>query len=909
MVPFRVIACWVGLLLDSVMSLADRGALDSGVDELWLRYSAVSDPVRLADYRVMFKRVVVEIRSQTNASTRTLTQLHVCTEELASGLTKLISREIVGICCSPILAPPKEGTLLVSVDRDEQAALGAEGFSIGRSALGAVTVRAASASGALYGSFALLSSVQREDSVPDSFSSTPAMRLRIWNLWDNLNGAIERGYAGNSVIWPMALYDDAHPPPRELLYLSPCNASDPYQQWEGDTLKGDGKTSALKNKGSGECLAVSGNPVKAAPCATRGSPNDAEWVFNQTSQQIAMVKPKAVGCLDVNGGHGPEVVTWSCHDSADSDLPHQQFVVDAKGGTVRTHTNVAQGQCLTLDRSPPPPPDLPSPWQGEYKTRFEKMLRLLKSAGYNGISLTNVNSCGDNVRFLETNFLKNVTKNLGPILERFAITPYFSVCYAAPHVLSNVTSDPLSQAALRWWQDKIREFKAGMPTLGGFVVKADSEGNQGPQAFNRTEADGANMLARALRPHNSIVLWRAFVYGGDTKIGHEDRARQTYDTFMPLDGEFDDNVVVQIKHGPMDFQVREPVTPLFGGLEHTNVVMEVQATQEYTGQQIHAVGLTKAWQSYLDFDTHAHGPGSSVASILSKTSLGGMACVSNMGDWANWTGHVLSASNAYGCGRLSWDPTVNYTSINREWAMMTFPGHDQSSRNRRRVVDTVVQVLDRSWEAFEGYTSPLGIGFMCAGCNSWPSNIGCAPKTTGPGPGPEGAQCPLSMHVPHPGGLEARDDTDHYWLDPCINYANSNYSTYGIGCERTSRGTAYAAQYSPSVRDMFNDARTCPKELLLFFHNLPWSYPMPVGSGKSVPLIDFIAATHLDALREARSMANAWYSLKGLVDEGRFEGVLARFRQQLRDAAVFSEVIMGYYRNISGNISPLMFYI
>lgn len=398
------------------------------------------------------------------------------------------------------------------------------------------------------------------------------------------------------------------------------------------------------------------------------------------------------------------------------------------------------------------------------------------------------------------------------------ITPYFSVCYASPYVLSNVSSDPKSAAAADWWAAKVKEiYSVWGGGFGGFLVKADSEGNQGPQAFNATEADGANLLATALAPHGGIVMWRAFVYGGGT-VGKEDRAKQAFDTFKPLDGAFLPNVVVQIKNGPMDFQVREPLSPLLlAALRHTSVMMEVQAAQEYTGQQIHAVNLVPQWESYLSTDS---GRNATVAQLLSGTEgdatrMSGMAAVSNLGNFRNWTGHLLAASNIYGFGRLGWDPLQRSEDINLEWAAMTFGGG--------AVAETVrSHILQPSWEVYEGYTSPMGIGFVVEGgvAGGW-----CAPPTKGPGPGPDGAECPNSPLEPSrlqlggtEGGVLSRQLGDsagagHYWLNPCSNYGYSNYSTDGIGCDRTTSGTGYADQYAPSLRTSYDDPLSCPPQV------------------------------------------------------------------------------------------------
>lgn len=254
---------------------------------------------------------------------------------------------------------------------------------------------------------------------------------------------------------------------------------------------------------------------------------------------------------------GPDIDLWSCHEADNADYTHQQFGYDATTKQLRA-LHAGQGadlSCLTLDRTQPAPPGTAPPWHGGYKRRVADMLRLLKSAGVNAVSIEDVNACGKDTRSLETDSLRNITNNLAPIFRRFAITPFLSVCYGAPLVISNVTTDPTSPLAQRWWADKAAELWHHWPDFGGFLVKADSEGNQGPQAYNRSEADGANLLARAVAPHNGTLIWRAFVYGGNSDVGREELARQSYDTFMPLDGLFDSNVILQIKNGPMDFQV------------------------------------------------------------------------------------------------------------------------------------------------------------------------------------------------------------------------------------------------------------------------------------------------------------------------------------------------------------------
>ena len=502
------------------------------------------------------------------------------------------------------------------------------------------------------------------------------------------------------------------------------------------------------------------------------------------------------GCLDLNRGTGPNLDIWSCHGTDNLDYVNQQFTYNTSTRAIQPrHSNA----CLTLSRSAPLPDasnNNADPWDPTskeyYLHRVHDLLRFLKSSGINTLVLNDVNACADVGKLLGSSYLTNWTFNLRPLLERYAMTPMLSLCFAAPTEMSNVTSDPLNPLAIEWWEQKFGEIYTQLPTFGGVVVKADSEGNVGPMSFNRTEADGANMLARILKQHgdDKYVLWRAFIYGDGLgvdpqkidKIGQEDLARQAFDTFKPLDGTFDDNVILQIKNGPMNFQVREPPHPLYvlnafslffcldddsivffvlfirlGGMPKSNVMMEVSANQGYTGHQIHVVNLAQQWKTYLNWDTQwgrdGKGGPLTIATILTGTTHGGvstygggMACTSNIGNFRNYTGHVLAASNTYACGRLAWNPTLTAQEVDEEWALMTFPLVKaniaaNSTANKNPVVDVVIDILQKSWLTYEGYSSPMGIGFIIGQDNPF----GCAPKTNrskGGGEGPGGAICP-----------------------------------------------------------------------------------------------------------------------------------------------------------------------
>jgi alpha-glucuronidase len=494
------------------------------------------------------------------------------------------------------------------------------------------------------------------------------------------------------------------------------------------------------------------------------------------------------------------------------------------------------------------------------KSRITDYARLLASVGVNALSINNVNVHRAESHLI-TDLLAEVAQ-IADILRGYGIRIFVSANFAAPIELGGLpTADPLDAAVATWWRQVTKEVYRAIGDFGGFVVKADSENRPGPFTYGRNHADGANLLARALKPYGGVVFWRCFVYdcAQDWRDRRTDRARAAYDHFMPLDGQFDDNVVLQIKNGPMDFQVREPVSPLIGGLRETNIAVEFQIAQEYTGQQRHVCYLVPQWREVLDFDMH--GDGTTVSAIASGRAndrpLSGVCAVSNIGDDPNWTGHKLAQANLFGFGRLAWDPTLTGEAILDEWIPATF-GSDS------RVAEVVRSVMADSWLTCEQYTAPLGVGWMVT-----------------------------------PGV--------HY--GPSIDgYEYSAWGTYhfadrdGIGVDRTvATGTGYAGLYGSPHADEFESLPTCPDELLLFFHHVPYTHVL--HSGKTV--MQHIYDTHFAGVERVEQMVLRWAGLSGAVDSGlldddAYTNVSTRLGEQLRSAREWRDQVNTYFLRKSG---------
>lgn len=494
-------------------------------------------------------------------------------------------------------------------------------------------------------------------------------------------------------------------------------------------------------------------------------------------------------------------------------------------------------------------------------TRAGEYARLLASVGINGCAVNNVNA---DPRALTPEMIPQIAR-IADAFRPWGVRLALSVPISAPHDIGGMESfDPGDPQVAAWWRAKVDAIYAAIPDFAGFVVKADSEGQPGPSKYGRSPADAANMLAAALRPHGGIVMYRAFVYNHhlDWHDLKADRARAAYDIFHPLDGKFADNVVVQIKNGPIDFQVREPVSPLFAGLEETNDAVELQVTQEYTGQQRQLVYLPSMWQTYLDFDLHAENRVTPLKQVVDGTvfhrPLGGYVGVANVGLDTDWLGSSLALANLYGFGRLAWDPGTTAESIAQEWTRLTF-GNDPA------VVGTIRHMLLASWPMYENYTGPLGLQTL--------TNI------TGPHYGP----APQSQEE-NGWGQWIRAGKD------------------GVGMDRTvATGTGFIGQYPPAVAQMYESLKTCPDNLLLFMHHVPWTYKL--RDGKTV--IQTIYDDHYGGARQAAELATEWKALNGKIDEERYAQTLRMLEYQAGEAIVWRDAVDRWFEKVSGTPDAL----
>ncbi len=481
--------------------------------------------------------------------------------------------------------------------------------------------------------------------------------------------------------------------------------------------------------------------------------------------------------------------------------------------------------------------------------------RLLASVGINAVNVNNVNNAAPALQPQMLRGLARVADAMRPWGVRLAI----SVDVASPQKIGGLsTYDPLHPIVQSWWRDKVNEIYALIPDFAGFTVKADSEGQPGPASYGRTPADAANTLAYALAPHGGIVLYRAFVYNHhlDWRDPKADRARAAYDIFHPLDGHFAPNVVIQTKEGPIDFQAREPVSPLFGGLTRTSQAMELQITQEYTGQQRHLVYLAPMWKQVLDFDMRVHRASTPVKQILEGKSfgspLGGMVGVAGVGR-EGWLGSPLALANLYAFGRLAWDPDMAPEQIAAEWTRQTISTAPD-------VVQTVDRMLMQSWPAYESYTGPLGLQTLT--------------DITGSHYGP-------NIESSEHNGWGQWHKADHL----------------GVGFDRSvATGTGFVGQYPSEVARIYESAATTPDDLLLFFHHVPYAYKL--HSGKTV--IQSLYDSHYQGAAQAAGFVKDWTSLKDRIDPALYASVLPRLRYQAGHAIVWRDAVSQYFLRLSG---------
>jgi alpha-glucuronidase len=489
-------------------------------------------------------------------------------------------------------------------------------------------------------------------------------------------------------------------------------------------------------------------------------------------------------------------------------------------------------------------------------TRVRDYARLLASVGINGCAINNVNA---NPHALEPDFLPQLAR-VADIFRPWGIRLTIAVDLSSPKLIGGLDSfDPLDPRAAEWWRQKTNEIYRLIPDFGGFVVKADSEGRLGPSTYHRTPADAANVIASALQPHGGIVFYRAFVYNHhlDWRDPKNDRAKAAYDNFHPLDGQFDDNVIIQIKHGPIDFQAREPVSPLFSGLEKTNEAIELQITQEYTGQQRHLCFLAPMWKQVLDFDMHAGSDGTPVKDLVSGKTfhrpLGGFVGIVNAGRDTNWLAHPLAMANLYAFGRLAWNPDLTAGTIAKEWTRLTF-GNDPA------VVSTISDMQLTSWPVYESYTGPLG------------------------------TQTLTDILASHYGpGIESSEENGWgQW---------HRADKEGIGMDRSvATGTGFAGQYRPPVGRIYESLASTPDELLLFFHHVSYTYVL--HSGKTV--IQHIYDSRYEGAAHVDEFIRQWKSLRAYVDAERYSDVLARLEYQAGHAIVWRDAICNYFLRKSG---------
>ena len=499
-------------------------------------------------------------------------------------------------------------------------------------------------------------------------------------------------------------------------------------------------------------------------------------------------------------------------------------------------------------------------WQrlpGYIDQRYIDYARANASVGINGTVLTNVNA---NAMVLTEQYLKKVAA-LADVFRPYHIKVYLTARFSAPVETGGLkTADPLNEQVQHWWAEKANEIYRYIPDFGGFLVKANSEGQPGPQNYGRTHADGANMLADAVAPHGGIVMWRAFVYSSEQP---DDRFKQAYNEFKPLDGKFRKNVLIQVKNGPIDFQPREPFHPLFGAMPQTPLMMEYQLTQEYLGFATHLVYLAPLFKEVLSANTYAKENNSTVADIIDGSAgghaLSGMAGVANIGSDINWTGHPFGQANWYALGRLAWTCELTSAQIAGEWIRQTFT-------NKQPFVDSLQKIMLASREIMVDYMTPLGLHHIMGYGHHY-------------GPAPWYNKAP-------------RAD----WNPVYFHKADS----MGIGFNRTATGSNALTQYQPAVQKQFNDLRSCPENYLLWFHHVPWNYTMQSGR----TLWEELCFKYNTGVDSVRWMQRTWKQLNKYIDEERFKQVQLLLNIQEQEAVWWRNACLLYFQTFSQKPIP-----
>ncbi len=495
---------------------------------------------------------------------------------------------------------------------------------------------------------------------------------------------------------------------------------------------------------------------------------------------------------------------------------------------------------------------------------WREYARANASIGINGSVINNVNA---SPQLLTDDYLVRV-KAIADELRPYGVKTYLAINFSSPKIIGKLsTSDPLADSVVNWWRAQVKQLYTLVPDLGGFVVKANSEGQPGPQDFGRTHADGANMLADVLKPYQGIVMWRAFVYDPNDM----DRAKQAYNEFVPLDGQFRDNVIIQVKNGPVDFQPREPISPLFGAMKKTPVMAEFQITQEYLGQSIHLVYLSTMWEECLKTDTYQAGKGSTVGRCTDGSiypqKLSAIAGVANTGLDANWCGHDFAQSNWYAFGRLAWNNRLTSEEIADEWIKLTFAPLEKITAAKKADWNTnflapVKKMMMESREAAVNYMMPLGLHHLFSSNDHYGPGAWWAP---------------------------ARTRVD--WTPPYYHKAEPG----GLGFDRTTKGSNAVSQYHEPLASIYNNPATCPENLILWFHHLPWNYKMKSGR----TLWDEICLHYDKGVKQVRAFQTTWDKVEPYVDSTRFKLVQRKMRSQFTNAVLWKDGILQYFQTFS----------